>query len=97
VRAEGSVRLTTGMVISEAEEVVGLQCGLLESAGSRHTARLQLPRTPVAAWRCSADGKRGNELMIEDSTVLVPLAAYEWAFVEARFLLNDEAAAGGEA
>jgi len=97
VRAEGSVRLTTGMVISEAEEVVGLQCGLLESAGSRHTARLQLPRTPVAAWRCSADGKRGNELIIEDSAVLVPLAAYEWAFVEARFLLNDEAAAGGEA
>jgi hypothetical protein len=99
LRVDGSVRLTTGKAISDHERIVGLHCGLLESAGRRQQATLHLPFTPVAAWRCSADGKRGSSLSIEHDTVAVPLASYEWAFVEVRCELPDEAdqAAGGEA
>jgi hypothetical protein len=86
VRVEGSVRFTAGDLINESERLVGLHCGLLEAAGRRQQARVRMPRQPVAAWRCSADGKRGASLVIEDDAVLVSLAAYEWAFLEIRFV-----------
>jgi hypothetical protein len=86
IRVEGSVRFTAGDLINESERLVGLHCGLLEAAGRRQQARVRMPRQPVAAWRCSADGKRGASLVIEDDAVLVSLAAYEWAFLEIRFV-----------
>ena len=97
ISLDGSARLTAGAVITTGEEVVGLRCGVLEAAGRRHQARLHLPRRPVAAWRCSADGKRGSQLTVEDSEVIVPLAAYEWAFVEVGFVESDDTAAGEHA
>ena len=97
ISLDGSARLTAGAVITTGEEVVGLRCGVLEAAGRRHQARLHLPRRPVAAWRCSADGKRGSQLTIEDAEVIVPLAAYEWAFVEVGFVESDATAAGEHA
>jgi hypothetical protein len=99
VALDGSARLTPGSMITENDQVVGLRCGLLESAGRRHQARMRFPRTPVAAWRCSADGKRGSSLTIEDGTVVMSLASYEWAFVEVRFVAEDTplASAGDDA
>jgi len=81
------------------QRVVGLHCGLLESAGRRQQARLHLPHPAVAAWRCSADGKRGGSLLVEEGSVVVPLASYEWAFLEVRFEDPDAASntGGGEA
>ena len=89
VAIDGSARLIPGSMITDHDQVVGLRCGLLESAGRRHQARLRFPRPPVAAWRCSADGKRGSSLTIEDDTVVLSLASYEWAFVEVRFVAED--------
>ena len=94
---EGSARLTAGAAIMEGERLVGLRCGLLESAGRRQQARVTLPQRPVAAWRCSADGKRGSSLTTEDDCVLISLASYEWAFLEVRFVEEQAAATGGDA
>ena len=91
---EGSARLTAGATIMEGERLVGLRCGLLESAGRRQQARVRFPRPPVAAWRCSADGKRGSSLTTENDSVLVSLASYEWAFVEVRFVEEQAAPTG---
>jgi len=99
LNVEGSARLTAGSVIMDHQRVVGLHCGLLESAGRRQQARLHLPHPAVAAWRCSADGKRGGSLLVEEGSVVVPLASYEWAFLEVRFEDPDAASntGGGEA
>lgn len=91
----GSARLTAGAAIMEGEQLVGLRCGLIESAGRRQQAQVTFPRPPVAAWRCSADGKRGSSLTVEDDRVLVALASYEWAFLEVRFVDEQAAATGG--
>lgn len=99
LRLEGSARLTTAQAIVDHERLVGLHCGILESAGQRQSATLHLPRPAVAAWRCSADGKRGSSLSLENNTLVVSLASYEWAFVEVRFEEPPPSAdpAGGEA
>jgi hypothetical protein len=96
---DGSARLTAGKPITDHERLVGLHCGLLESAGRRQQATLHLPQPAVAGWRCSADGKRGSSLQLENGSVVVPLAAYEWAFVEVRFEMPDTPAdtTGGRA
>lgn len=97
---EGSARLTTSKAILNRERIVGVSCGLLESAGRRQQAKLHLPRSAAAAWKCSADGKRGSSLAVEDETVLLSLASYEWAFLEVQFESLEEEpteSIGGEA
>ncbi len=96
---DGSARLTVGSLITDKDQVVGIRCGLLESAGRRQQAKLRFPCTPLAAWRCSADGKRGSSLTIENESVVVSLASYEWAYVEVRFVAEEvtASATGGEA
>jgi len=94
---DGSARFTSGTAIMEGEHLVGLRCGLLESSGRRQQVRVKFPRPPVAAWRCSADSKRGSSLTTENDTVVVSLASYEWAFLEVRFVGEQTAATGGGA
>jgi hypothetical protein len=66
--------------------LVGAVFGLLESAGRRIEAAVELASEPVAAWRRDARGNRGEPIEIRGRTLRLPLARYEWAFVEVHWL-----------
>lgn len=86
IATDPQVRITGGEPVNVDGRLVGAVFGLLESAGRRIEAVVELASEPVAVWRRDASGNRGEPLEIRGRTFQLPLARYEWAFVEVHWL-----------
>ncbi len=86
IATDPQIRVTGGEPVNVDGRLVGAVFGLLESAGRRIEAAVELASEPVAAWRRDARGNRGEPIEIRGRTLRLPLARYEWAFVEVHWL-----------